>query len=114
VSGFPVSHFSEVKLQKPAPIESYATSHDPSPAGHAPSKWNAPSRPDSVPSQYVASGPAKSMVVATLAIALLRCQRCVLDGILCPTWYVCRGFHQAFPSFFTLRGFLCRLCATIP
>ena len=51
VSGFPVSHPSEVRLQKPTPIESDLTSHDPSPAVHAPSKWKAPSRPDSVPSQ---------------------------------------------------------------
>jgi hypothetical protein len=41
VIGFSVSHSSEFRLQKPAPIESDATSHDPSPDVHAPSKWKA-------------------------------------------------------------------------
>jgi hypothetical protein len=68
VSGSPASHFSDLKLQKPAPIESDATSHDPSPAVHAPSKWKAPSRPDSVPRQYVSSGPARSMVQSSFPL----------------------------------------------
>ena len=38
VSGFSVSHSNEFRLQKPAPIESDLTSHDPSPAVQAPSK----------------------------------------------------------------------------
>jgi hypothetical protein len=29
-----------------------------------------------------------------------------LDSIFYPTWYVCRGFHPSFPSFFTLRGLM--------
>ncbi len=59
MSGPPSSHFSDFKLQKPV---SDATSHDPSPAVHAPSKWKSPSSPDSVPSQYVSSVPVRSMM----------------------------------------------------
>jgi hypothetical protein len=62
VSSSPSTHFNDFKLQKPTPIESHVTSHDPFPVVHDPSKWKAPSSPDSVPSQYVASGPTRSMV----------------------------------------------------
>jgi hypothetical protein len=46
----------------PTSIESDSTSHDPSPDVHTPSKWKTHNRPDSVPRQYVFSGPSRSMV----------------------------------------------------
>ncbi len=82
VSCSSTSHFSELKLQKVSPIESDATSHDPSPTVHTPSKWKAPSSPDSVPIQYGASGPPSSMGVTIFSIVPLRCQQCVFYDIL--------------------------------
>ncbi len=53
----PVSHRNDFRLEEPVLIECDATSHDPSPVVHVPSKWR-----DSVPSQYVCFGPVRLTV----------------------------------------------------
>jgi hypothetical protein len=105
VSDSPVSHFSDLRLQKPVSIESDAPSHDPSPSVHVPSKQKVPNRPDSVPNQYVFFWSGQVYGVTVLSIVLLRYQQCGLYVLLCFSRCVRGGFHPTFYYFLAFCGF---------